>query len=107
VEECAGFRFNLIRHGGCGFLQGSVIGENAPPGVFRNIAFLWEGADPGGIFSAGAEAPGYIRDSHKPEPSPIGIFSCSPALQGRRYGRWMFLPEINPRHGARDGFGNE
>lgn len=48
-EEHTGFWFNLIRYRDCGFLQGSVIEENAPRGVFRNIALLWEGTDAGSL----------------------------------------------------------
>lgn len=48
-EEHTGFWFNLIRYRDCRFLQGSVIEENAPRGLFRNIAFLWEHTAPGDL----------------------------------------------------------
>ncbi|HPC03153.1 MAG TPA: hypothetical protein PKY58_11745 [Syntrophales bacterium] len=48
-EERTGSWFNLIRYGGCRFLQGSVVEEDDPRGVFRNIALLWEGTDPGSL----------------------------------------------------------
>lgn len=48
-EERTGSWFNLIRYGGCRFLQGSVVEEDDPRGVLRNIALLWEGTDPGSL----------------------------------------------------------
>jgi len=39
-EACAGFWFNLIRYGGCRFIQGSVVDEDSPRGTHRDIALL-------------------------------------------------------------------